>query len=137
MRMPSGCRAFVASLLLAAPLAGAVVIDEPAAWASTASAGSDTTPPSTPTNLRQIGMFGGQVVLGWDAATDNSQTIRHYWVRADGGQIYRPSTTSVRVSDLVRFCHLLRGHTYAMSIQAVDPSLNRSAPTAPIRVTIF
>jgi hypothetical protein len=134
MRTPSGCRAFVASLLMAAPLVGAVVMGEPAAVASPASAGSDNTPPSAPTNLRQIGMFGGQVVLGWTAATDNSNTIR-YSLRADGGQIYRPSTTSV--SDLVRFCHLLRGHTYAMSIQAVDPSLNRSAPTAPIQVTIF
>jgi hypothetical protein len=136
MRKPWGYRAFVTSLLMAAPLAGAVVMAEPAAVASPASAGWDTTPPSAPTNLRQIGMFGGQVVLGWNAATDDSNTIR-YSLRADGGQIYRPSTTSVRVSDLVRFCHLLRGHTYAMTIQAVDPSLNRSAPTAPLQVTIF
>ncbi|WP_132122869.1 fibronectin type III domain-containing protein [Actinocrispum wychmicini] len=99
-------------------------------------AATDTTPPSAPQNFRQIGSFAGRQVLGWDASTDNSGSINHYSVLVNGSQAYRPRTTSVNVDDLVRYCHALPGRTYTIAVQAVDPSGNHSASSAPLQVMV-
>jgi hypothetical protein len=110
--------------LTAAPLASAAV----------SSSAQDTTAPTVPTNLRQIGVYLDQPIIGWDASSDDSGQINYYSVLANGTQIYRPRAASVRVLDLVRFCHLIPGRTYTITIKAVDSSGNKSAASAPIQV---
>lgn len=118
-------------------LAGGLVFAAVAATPVPASAApTDTTPPTVPTNLRQIGTDHGQAVLGWDPSTDDSGSIHHYWVRADGRQVQRPSQPTVKVSDLVAFCHLIPGRTYSFTVLAVDAAGNRSAPSAPLEVAV-
>jgi chitinase len=110
-----------AVLLVVAPSAGAV---------------ADTTPPSTPTNLREIGVFAGRQVLGWDAATDNSGSVNHYRVMVNGAQAYRPRVPSVTVDDLVKYQHVFPGHTYTIAVQAVDSAGNRSGSSNSLQVTV-
>nr|WP_083467243.1 fibronectin type III domain-containing protein [Kibdelosporangium sp. MJ126-NF4]CEL22340.1 hypothetical protein [Kibdelosporangium sp. MJ126-NF4]CTQ89195.1 hypothetical protein [Kibdelosporangium sp. MJ126-NF4] len=102
----------------------------PQAWAA------DTDPPTAPANLRVVGTSGGQPVLEWDASADQEGTISHYRVQVDGAQAYRPRVTSVKVYDLVRFCHVFAGHTYTINVQAVDTAGNRSGPSNSMRVTV-
>jgi chitinase len=111
----------VAILVAVAPSVGAV---------------ADTTPPSTPGNLREVGLFAGRQVLGWDASTDNSGGVNHYRVLVNGAQAYRPRVTTVKVDDLVKFCHVLPGHTYTIAVQAVDSAGNRSGPSNSLQVTV-
>jgi chitinase len=133
-------RLFAAGLALAGSLTVTVVVPAPAAWAvgatSLTSTTEDTTPPSAPTNLRQIGTYAGQPVLGWDASTDDSGSIDHYSILANGTQIYRPHGLSVRVSDLVTYCHLIPGQTYTITVKAVDAASNKSAPSNALNITI-
>jgi hypothetical protein len=113
-------------------IVGVLLVLTPSAWAVT-----DTTPPSTPANLREVGVFAGRQVLGWDASNDNSGSISHYRVMVNGVQAYRPRVTSVKVDDLVRFCHVLPGHSYTIAIQAVDAAGNRSASSDSLQVTVY
>jgi len=75
-------------------------------------------------------------VLGWDASTDNSGSINHYRVMVNGAQAYRPRVTSVKVDDLVKFLHVFPGHTYTITIQAVDSAGNRSGSSNSLQVTV-
>jgi hypothetical protein len=104
--------------------------------APSAVAATDTVAPSAPANLRAIGAFAGQPVLAWDASTDNSGVISNYRVMINGAQAYRPRVTTVKVDDLVRYCHVMPGQTYTIAIQAVDPSGNRSASSNSMQVTV-
>ncbi|MEV4317393.1 fibronectin type III domain-containing protein [Actinocrispum sp. NPDC049592] len=86
-----------------------------------------------PSNLRQTGVFAGQPVLGWDAP---AAVVSYYRVLVDGSQAYRPRVPSVKVDDLVKYCHVLRGHTYSISVQAVDPTGARSETSESLQVTV-
>jgi fibronectin type III domain protein len=110
--------------------AAVLLLTAPSAWAV-----PDNTAPTVPTNLRVLGAFAGRQVLGWDASTDDTG-INHYRVMVNGAQAYRPRVTNVRVDDLVRYDHVLPGHTYTIAIQAVDSAGNRSASSAPLQVTV-
>ena len=104
-----------------------------------AAVGGDTTPPSTPTGLRQIDPDASPSVstLTWNAATDNAGGIAHYWVKnLDLGNRSRPSATSMRVVGLLSpYCATLP-KTIHVAVQAVDAAGNVSAFSAPILVTI-
>ena len=45
----------------------------------------DTTPPSTPTNLRVVAATDDSLTLAWNASTDNSGSIHHYVVSPAAG----------------------------------------------------
>lgn len=121
------------------PLLGSVIaatfslaVISPAAAASPA---ADTTPPSVPQNLRTCGVAGGQDILCWDASTDDSGVINHYWVIVDGQQRARPRATTYQISTLVLLGRITTG-PHTITVQAVDPSLNRSAPSDPLPIVV-
>jgi hypothetical protein len=114
----------------------AVVTGTSTAWAATA---ADTTPPSIPTNVHQVGadLPRNQSSIAWDASTDDSGTIAHYWVKnLDLGNRVRPRATSVPLSLLLLAYPHEPPSSIMVTVQAVDPSGNVSAPSAPIEVKI-
>jgi hypothetical protein len=132
----------VKKLLLASAVfaASPLAIVSPAAAASPV-AGSpitieaDTTPPSVPQNLRTCGVVGNQDVLCWDASTDDSGVINNYWVIVDGHQRARPRATTYPINDLVLLGRITTG-PHTITVQAVDPSSNRSAPSDPLQIVV-
>jgi hypothetical protein len=100
-----------------------------------AAAATDTTPPSVPQNLRSAALSAGYVQLSWDASTDDSGSIYHYWVLVDGVQKARPAATTYKLSILGQLCQLPIG-PHTVTVQAVDHALNRSAPSAPITIVV-
>ena len=126
-----------AKALLAASsaLVFGLVVGVPAA----AAVGSDTTAPSTPTGLHQVDPDASPSVstLAWNAATDNTGAIAHYWVKnLDLGNRSRPTVTSMRVVGLLSpYCATLP-ETIHVAVQAVDAAGNVSAFSDPIVVKI-
>ncbi|MEU4196953.1 fibronectin type III domain-containing protein [Kribbella sp. NPDC026611] len=108
---------------------GGVLIAPPAV------AVADTTPPSAPQQLRISGEFRGEAILRWDASTDDSGVIYHYWVLVDGQQRARPAATTYNIDTLVQLCRITAG-SHVITVQAVDPSLNRSLPSNPVGVVV-
>ncbi|MGH3760058.1 hypothetical protein [Actinophytocola sp.] len=88
----------------------------------------ENTPPSAPTNLRQIGTEGGQAVFGWDPSTDDSGTIRQYLVDFHTGR-FVTTVTSVSIADLIFQCLLPPDpDDVTFTVRAQDLSGNLSAP---------
>src|ERR1051326_1271297 len=89
----------------------------------------DSSPPTVPTKLTALTVTPRKVVLGWGASKDNSGAVT-YTLQRDGALLKSgiPSTNYVDVQ-------VQPGTTYAYQVQAVDPSTNKSAFTAPLNVT--
>lgn len=100
-----------------------------------APAASAATAPVAPTGLHQIGTAHGQAVYGWNAAPG---AVSWYSIRLDGHQVRRDiqRTRQVQVYDLYLYGHAQRGHSYTLSIVAVDASGNHSAPGAGVVMTV-
>jgi hypothetical protein len=96
---------------------------------------TDTTAPSVPQNLRNTARSSGNAVLTWDAATDDSGAVYHYWVLVDGQQRARPAGTTYDIQTLVNLCRITPG-PHQITVQAVDRALNRSGPSNAIRVVV-
>lgn len=129
-------KVLIVGTAIVAAVATGLMVGSSGTWAAAASSADDITAPTTPTNLRQTGVYRGQVALGWNPSSDDSGKINHYSVLVGGSQVYRPRDPAVRVFDLVQFCHLLPGHAYTVTVEAVDSSGNRSGPSAPLQVTV-
>jgi len=103
------------------------------------SASADTVAPSTPTGLHQVDPDAPASVstLAWNASTDNSGTIAHYWVRnLDLGNRSRPSATTMQVSGLLYpYCSTVP-KTIHVAVQAVDAAGNLSPYSEPILVRL-
>ena len=96
--------------------------------------GSDTTPPSTPTNLgattvAQTSISPGLVNLTWSASTDNV-AVAHY-------QIYRDATLVGTVGPQTSYSDntVAPNTTYSYQVQAVDWKGNPSGLSTPLGVT--
>jgi hypothetical protein len=127
-------RRSVAIAAMTAVTAATTVIGAADGWAAT-----DTTPPSVPTNVHQVGpdLPRSQSSIAWDASTDDSGQIAHYWVKnLDLGNRVKPRATSVPVSLVVLAYPHEPPPTIMVTVQAVDPSGNRSAPSEPILVKV-
>ena len=96
---------------------------------------TDSTPPSVPQHLRSTGLQRGNPVLTWDASTDDSGSIYHYWVLVDGAQRARPAAPTYSIDTLVNLCRITAG-PHRITVQAVDRSLNRSAPSNPLDIVV-
>jgi chitodextrinase len=97
----------------------------------------DTQPPTAPGNLRQVGVHGGDPVLGWDVSTDNSGTIKRYKVLRDGQLIqYVSSGTTIALDEMVTLCHIVPGFSYTFTIKAIDPSGNVSVASNALTVFV-
>ena len=120
IHVAAGVTLAAACLLAAAPEAAAI---------------TDTTAPSVPQNLRATSTLGGNAVLSWDAATDDSGSIYHYWVLVDGQQSARPAGTTYSIQTLVDLCRITKG-AHRITVQAVDRALNRSGQSNPVQVLV-
>lgn len=81
---------------------------------------TDTTAPTTPTNLIATAVSSSQINLCWDASTDNVG-VRGYKIYKGG--VYLKSVTGVTTSDT----GLSAGREYCYKVQAYDTSLNESS----------
>jgi chitodextrinase len=91
---------------------------------------NDTQPPTTPTGLATTSTGTGNVILGWNAASDNVGVVG-YTVYRDGvaqGTI-GGSVTSFTDSTAAS------ATTYAYTVDAFDAAGNRSPQSAPLSVT--
>lgn len=90
---------------------------------------TDTTPPSTPTNLVADAPSTTEAVLTWTASTDTGG-VAGYFIYQDGSLIDNtidPTYTDIMVSP---------GGTYTYRVQAVDNAGNFSLPSNTASVTI-
>jgi chitodextrinase len=99
-----------------------------AALAPTALAGPrrDTTPPTTPTNVRVVAVTEDSITIAWNASTDNSGKIHAYIA----GGIYHPGTSTTKT-----FTGLVPNTTRTYRVQAMDPSGNTSGLSEPVTAT--
>jgi chitodextrinase len=99
-----------------------------AALAPAASAGPrrDTTPPTTPTNVRVVAVTEDSITIAWNASTDNSGKIHAYIA----GGIYHSGTSTTKT-----FTGLVPNWTQTYRVQAMDPSGNVSALSEPVTAT--
>jgi hypothetical protein len=102
--------------------------------------GADTTPPSVPVNVHQVGpdQSWSKSSAAWSASTDNSGAVSFYWVRnVSNGVRTKPRGTSAPVVNLLSpFCEVPVGTVITVTVQAVDAAGNVSAPSAPINIKI-
>jgi chitodextrinase len=100
-----------------------------AVLAPSASAGPgkrDNQPPSTPTNVRVVGVTEDTITIAWNASTDNSGSIHAYIA----GGIYHPSDSTTKT-----FTGLVPNTTRTYYVQAIDPSGNMSGLSDPVTAT--
>ena len=99
-----------------------------AALAPAASAGPrrDTTPPSTPTNVRVVAVTEDTITIAWNRSTDNSGRIHVYIA----GGWYHSGTSTTKT-----FTGLVPNWTQTYRVQAMDPSGNLSEPSDPVTAT--
>ena len=82
----------------------------------------DDTPPSTPTNVRVVGVTEETITIAWNASTDNSGRIHAYIA----GGIYHPGDSTTKT-----FTGLVPNTTRTFYVQAIDPSGNTSGLSQP------
>jgi chitodextrinase len=99
-----------------------------AVLAPTASAGPrrDNQPPTTPTNVRVVGVTEDSITIAWNASTDNSGRLHAYIA----GGIYHPGTSTTKT-----FTGLVPNTTRTYRVQAIDPSGNMSGLSEPVTAT--
>jgi hypothetical protein len=93
---------------------------------SASAAGRDRTPPSVPTGLRVVSVTEDTITIAWNKSTDNSGKIHAYIA----GGYYHPGNSTTKT-----FTSLVPSWTQTYRVQAMDPSGNTSAPSAPLTVT--
>ena len=100
--------------------------------AATANAGSDTTPPSVPTNLQGSALSTTSIRITWNASQDNTggSGMRSYKVyRNSGGTAIAEVTTNAYTNT-----GLTQNTDYAYQVSAVDNAGNESAKCTAITV---
>jgi hypothetical protein len=83
---------------------------------------SDHTPPSAPQNVG-VGISGGEIVMRWEPATDNTGQIQYYsiWMDGQAVKVLGGKTFEYYVGPAVT------GDTHVYRVQAIDGSGNGSA----------
>jgi chitodextrinase len=83
----------------------------------------DTTPPTTPTDLRVIGSTATSVTLRWNPSTDNSGSL-HYVLTDNFGQIAYPQQSHTTFT----MPNPWPATTYTYTLRAADFARNHSGP---------
>ncbi|WP_433363027.1 fibronectin type III domain-containing protein [Actinoplanes sp. CA-142083] len=92
-----------------------------------AQAAADTTPPTAPSGLTVTGLSFTWATLAWSPSTDNSGSL-YYEVTIDlPSGPYSPNPSE---DTTVQFGGLEAGHTYTVSVRALDYAGNASAPVS-------
>ena len=89
---------------------------------------SDTTAPTTPTNLSGTAVSSSQITLSWTASTDNVG-VTSYIVSRNGTQVGTPTTTNFSDTGLSA------STTYVYTVSAADVAGNVSSPATSSGVT--
>lgn len=90
----------------------------------------DTTPPTTPADLRVTAITANTVTLAWNPSTDNSGAFTYQLADSHGFVAYPHQTvTSLTVTGL------LPGRSYTYTIRAFDAARNYSGPSNPVTHT--
>jgi chitodextrinase len=113
----------------AARLAAILVVLLSIFGATPALAARDRTPPTRPTNLRVTSKTSYQVLLAWNASTDNSGTFSYRVVVSDGGTYTVPQTQTTFNAFVAPI------GTYSFYVYAVDGSGNSSQRSNTLQVT--
>lgn len=100
----------------------------PTLWQLQGPSAPDTIPPTSPTNLIEVGKSSSSVSLSWSASTDD-RAVQEYLVYNGDSLAGTSSTTSYTVTGL------LANTTYSFTILAKDAAGNVSPPSASITVT--
>lgn len=94
----------------------------------------DSTPPTTPQNLRAVTHDGVLEALEWEPSTDNTNKIV-YTLRTDAGPIYSTSGTRVTAQEILDRFTVAPGDTVTVTVQARDASGLLSGKSGPVTVT--
>ncbi|HFC36239.1 MAG TPA: fibronectin type III domain-containing protein, partial [Candidatus Moranbacteria bacterium] len=97
---------------------------------------SDTTPPTTPTNLTATVISSSQINLSWTASTDNSGTVAGYNIyRCEG--INCTPTTLIDTSSTNSYSDtgLTQSTTYVYAVSAYDEAGNSSSNSSTVSGT--
>lgn len=93
-------------------------------------AAPDTTPPTTPGNLRVTVTTPSSVTLAWNASTDNSGSFYYVIQPVGGWPMWTPRTQTSRIVS-----GLQPQTTHSYNVYAVDNAGNRSALSNTVTVT--
>jgi uncharacterized repeat protein (TIGR02543 family) len=88
----------------------------------------DSTPPTTPTNLRSTNVTSSSVSLAWNASSDENGVVV-YHVYSNGQIVANPTSTSATVAGLSS------STSYAFTVTAQDATGNVSNASSPLAVT--
>jgi chitinase len=109
----ASCAAALALLLAAGPSA-------------LAQTQADTTPPTAPGDLHAVSVSDVEIVLAWNASTDNSGSVNYaVFFDANPTPFLTSGATTVEVH-LNRAIGMTPGSTHTFQVRAEDPSGNRS-----------
>ncbi|MFG1682573.1 cellulase family glycosylhydrolase [Nonomuraea sp. NPDC049269] len=89
----------------------------------------DTEKPTVPGNPRATGTTSGSITLAWDAATDNSGTIKDYRVREGDTVVATVPGATAQITGLAA------SSTHTYTVTARDPSDNESDRSATVTAT--
>jgi chitinase len=112
---------FVGSTASAAP--------RPKPTTTTTPGPGDSTPPTTPTNLRVTAVTQTSITLAWDPSTDRSAFS--YVVRQDNSLSWTVSQTQTSYT----LTWMSPGRTYTFFVYAVDKDLNKSGNSNTVTAT--
>ncbi|MEZ5401809.1 MAG: cellulose binding domain-containing protein [Bryobacteraceae bacterium] len=96
---------------------------------------ADTTPPSTPGNLRLSFATTTSIGIAWNASTDGQSGVAGYEVRMNGaaaGTTVGPSWTAVNLAPSTAYSFAVRARDTAGNYSALTPALTASTLSPPV-----
>jgi chitodextrinase len=112
-RAVATCAAALAALLAATP-------------AAIAQTDADTTPPTAPGNLRVVSASDVDIVLAWNASTDDSGSVNYAVFFDDNPTPFLTSADTQLDVHLNRAIGMAPGSSHTFQVRAEDPSGNHS-----------
>jgi chitinase len=112
-RAVATCAAALAALLAATP-------------AATARTGADMTPPTAPGNLHAVSVSDVDIVLAWDASSDDSGSVNYAVFFDDNPTPFLTSAATQLDVHLNRAIGMTPGSSHTFQVRAEDPSGNHS-----------
>ena len=91
---------------------------------------ADTTPPTAPGNLHAVRVSDVDIVLVWDASTDNSGSVNYALFFDDNATPFLASADTQFDVHLNRAIGMVPGSSHTFRVRAEDPSGNRSFSNA-------
>jgi len=88
--------------------------------------GTDTNPPTAPTNLVISAQTAFSMSLSWEVSTDNETEVFGYNIYINGSS--EPANTQAIIGNSYKVTGLDVESSYTISVTAIDASLNESAP---------